>query len=203
MTHDVEQQLLQFHNFRSNAAARPPPLIGIEQRIAGGTNRHSSLVALNRTMKHSAQAARVIASAHHHDRVKPLLIAPASKYRAFVLCARYVCWNLLDIRKPQRPQCSYIPGGLIRVWDTATGELSFHSIPSIGEDGDSRSYSAVNEIGSFEYTRSIGFARNDNNVGGPVTLIDNERPPSRPQNRMSNRRYRNDCNGQKHQHQRD
>jgi len=48
----------------------------------------------------------------------------------------------------------------------------------------------VNEIGSFKYTGSIGFARNDYNVGEAVAFINNERPSGGPQNRMPSRKHR-------------
>ena len=144
----------------------------------------------------------MIGSAHNHDRAEPLLIAPARKYRAFILSAGYVRGNLLDIHNPQRPQLSNISGGLIFVWHTATGELSFNGI-GVGKDCDSRGHAAVNETGSFKHCGSIAFARNDNNVSRPDALINNEHPPSGPQNRLSNRRHSNAGNDQQHGHQRE
>lgn len=124
----------------------------------------------------------MIGTGHYHDGAEPLFIAPARKYRAFILGAGYVPGNLLDIHNSQRLQLSNISGGLVFVWKTATGELSFNGIRGIGKDCDSRGHAAVNEIGSFKHSGSIGFARNDNNVSGPDAFINNERPPSGPQN---------------------
>ena len=145
----------------------------------------------------------MIGKGYHHDGAKPLLIAPPSKYRAFVLCARYVDGNLLDIHTRQRLQFSSVSGGPVFVWDTATGELSFRSIPSVGEDCDSAGHAAVNKIGSLKHSSSIGFAGNDDDVSGPDALIHNECPSGEPQNRMSYRRHSNAGNGQGHEHQHD
>ena len=159
---------------------RIPPLVGIEPRIVGGANRRSRLVALQGAMKYSAEPARVIGIAHHYDGVKPLLIAPARKCRAFILGAGYICGNLLDIHNPQRPQLSNKSCGPIFVWDTPTSEFSFHGIRSVGEDCDSRGHAAVNEIGSFKYPSSIGFARNDDNAANPTrSFTTSVRPAAR------------------------
>jgi len=58
------------------------------------------------------------------------------------------------------------------------GELAFRLIRSAGEDCNSRSHPAVNEIGGFKWSSSFGFARNDDNISAPDAVIDNEHPSS-------------------------
>jgi len=67
MMHDVKQQLLKFLDLSSDSTARFPPSVGIKIRVARRANRDFSLVALHRTMKHSAETSRVVRSAHHYD----------------------------------------------------------------------------------------------------------------------------------------
>src|SRR5438094_975889 len=113
---------------------RIPPSIGIELRMAAAANCHFGSVAFHGAAKRSTEAACVIGSAYHNDGVKPLLIAPSSKYWAFVLCAGYVNGYLLDTHKSQSSQFSDISVGSIFEWNAATGELSFRRIPSVGEN---------------------------------------------------------------------
>jgi hypothetical protein len=67
VTHDVKQKLFKFLNLSSDPAARFPPSVGVECRVARRANRDFRLVALHGTMKHSAETSRVIRSANHHD----------------------------------------------------------------------------------------------------------------------------------------
>ena len=64
MTNDVQQEFLEFHNLNSDAAARRPPPIGIEGRVARGSNRHCQAMAAHRSTKHPAQAPRMVGIAH-------------------------------------------------------------------------------------------------------------------------------------------
>src|SRR5439155_20082700 len=173
----------------------------IELRIVMGTNRHFSPVAFQGAAKHPTEAARMIGIAYHNDGVKLLLIAPLSKHGAFILCASYIPGDLLDIQKPQGFQFANVLIGPIFEWDASTSELSFRSIPSIGENCDSGGHPAVNKIRSFKQSGSAGFAGNNDHVGGRWALIDNERPSGCPQNRMSYRRHRSAANGQEHEYQ--
>jgi len=94
---------------------------------------------------------------------------------------------LLNVHDSQGLQFCNITGSLIWVLDTAAGELLYYSIPLVGEDCDSRGYAGVNKIGCFKVSCSGGFSGNNNNLSGFELVIDNERAPSSPKYRMSNR----------------
>ena len=145
----------------------------------------------------------MFATANQHHRMKLVLIAPVNKCRTFILGAGYVCRDLLDVHKSQRVQFFNKPGSLITVGNTSAGELVFDGSASVGEDRDSRGHASVNEVGSFQYSCAIGFARNDNDVCGFDGFIDNESSPRGLQNRMSSRGYSNAENGQQHEYERD
>src|SRR5215469_13975422 len=98
--------------------------------------------------------------------------------QALILGARNVCGNLLHAHKPQHPQFSDKSSSRIFIRCTAMGELAFRLIRSTGEDCNSRSHPAVNETGSFKWSSSFGFARNDDNISAPDAVIDNEHPSS-------------------------
>ena len=129
----------------------------------------------------------MISGAHYYNRANSLLIAPARKCRAFVFRTGNVCGYLLNLSESQGLQFCNITLCLIWVLDPAAGELLFHSIPRVGEDGNSRGYTGVNKIGCFKHSGPSGFSGHDNNVRGLDLVIGNKRPSGSPKYRMTNR----------------
>src|SRR5579864_386828 len=159
------------------------------------------MLALHGTMEHSAETSRVIRSAHHHDGAEPFLVTPHGKHSAYVLTSVYIFWDLLDGVDTKRFEVSNGSRSRIFVGNATADELAVYSVGRIGENRDSRGHTAVNKVSGFEHPSEVGIGRQDNNVGGINPLIDNERPPGRPQNRSSHGGDTNDGSAQQHDHQ--
>ena len=168
-----------------------------------GMNHGSRVMTFQGTVKHSAEASRVIRSTHNDDRAESLPVAPVGKHRTFVLGSGYRSRDMVDAVDAKRPQLSNGSCGLVFVGDPAAHELAVHhGVRSVGENCDSRGHTAVNKVGGFEHSGAVGTERHDDEVGGFDALIDNERPSSCSQNRSSNGGYTSGS-AQQHDHQHD
>src|SRR6266850_5264847 len=79
MTDDVEQQLLELHDFCPEAVPGPPPAVRIEQRVPGGSNDHLRRMVAQGAAKHPADPARMIGAAHNDDGAELALVAPVEQ----------------------------------------------------------------------------------------------------------------------------
>jgi hypothetical protein len=117
-----------------------------------------------------------------------MLVAPVGEHRTFVLGSGYIGRDEVDRLDAKRPEVSNRPRTFILVRDAAPDKLAFHNgVRRFVEHCDPRGHTAVNKVGGFEHAGAIGVDHHYDDVGGFNAVVDNKRPPSRPENRLSDR----------------
>jgi hypothetical protein len=73
---DLEQEFLEFDDFRPDAAARFPPSVGVEVCVMRGFDHDLCRMAFHDPVERSPQSSRVIRMGHKHDALELMLVAP-------------------------------------------------------------------------------------------------------------------------------
>jgi hypothetical protein len=129
---------------------------------------------------------------YEHNRAEFVLVAPWRKNLTFTFGARLRSGNLHDIRYAKRVKSADLPCACVLIGQSPPDELELLSARGVGEDRNSRRYTALHEIRGLQRARGARIRRYDNDVGEPDRFIDDKRPSRGPQNWLSNGRYRND-----------
>jgi len=180
---------LQLHERRPGALPCLPPVIGIEWRVASGTNARFG-VPFHETTKQAAEASRMICHAHHDYRAESAFVAPTGKDPGFVVGADDGPRDLLGGSNSERLELPNRPRTCILVRYPSSDELLINGVRRIGEHRDSGSNAGLDEVGSFEHSCSIRIARHDNDVGTLDRITGDQRPPRCSQKRLSQRHCR-------------
>ena len=103
MQHEIEQQFLDFDDFRPDALTRFPPSVGIEICVARGFDRNTGRMAAHHAIEHATQPSRMIRMGHEHDGSKIVLVAPSGKGANFIV-GSFDWGDLHDVGHTKRSQ---------------------------------------------------------------------------------------------------
>src|SRR5215813_6235703 len=101
MAHDIEQELLQLDDARSESAAAAPPFVRIELRIARPAHDQRRMVPFQGSAQHPPKTTCVVGMADYDDRPELELVAPRREHAAFVLGPHDVANDPMDLVDPQ------------------------------------------------------------------------------------------------------
>ena len=202
MADDIEQELLELHDLDADAVARVPPSVGIEGRIACGTNDNSGRMAVQGAVKRSTHTTRVIGGAHHDDGAKLALIAPAEKHATLLVCPGRGIGNYFNVRHSERVQHLNEVCCLVLVRNASTTKFLFRGLGRLSEDGDPVRNSALDQIRRIDGACGAGPLRDHNHVSRRDRFIDHQRPANRSENRAANDRH-STCECDRDQHDRE
>lgn len=150
MKQDVEHQLFQLDDFRSDAAPLPPPVVGIEFRVVCRPDKDNRGPSLHRTMERPAQTAGMVRIGDDDHRAQLIAFAPAGEGAAFVRRSVYGSRDPLDLFDTHGSELARRAVGLAFVRNAAPPELEFPFPGRIREEADPPRDPAPNQIGGLE-----------------------------------------------------
>jgi hypothetical protein len=192
MQNEIESKLLEFYDFRPDAATGLPPSVWVKTRISLRLNRDVRRVAFHNSIDDSAYSSGMVSRDHEHDGPELMLVAPLWKNQAFTFGSILRSGNFHDVRYAKPTELANLPCACILVREAPPDKLEIFSTRGVGKDGNSRRNAALHEVRRFKRSCAIGIKRYDNGVSNPNRFVDDERPSCSSQNSFPNRRNGND-----------
>jgi hypothetical protein len=192
--HTVEQELLQFDDFRPSAAASLPPSIGVKIGIARGLHFGVCRMTLHDPVENASQSSGVILSRHHHHGLEMLLIGPWRKRLTFI-SSSVDFGDVHDIRYAERLQLAKLPCPCILVWKPSASKLLLFSVRRLIKNRNALRDAALHEICRSERPGGARVEGQDDDVGrGDRFLVNDEGPACGSQDRLASRTNGDDRN---------
>lgn len=186
MAGDIEQEFLAFNNHGSIAAARLPPVVGVECRVVRSADANVYDKALHRSTNHAPDPARVIGKGNHDGRADMVSLAPTRQRIALVFGSGDVDRDPFNPTNTQSFELMDRTVSPCFKMESAAHELSIDVVRRLAEDDDPTGDAALDEVGCLQNPGRPGVDREHDDVHRHDGFIYDQGPPDRAEDRSSN-----------------